>query len=75
MREIGVLKEISKGRSNKLIGAELNISEHTVKGHIKSILAKLGANDRTHAVMIALQRGFLLCEDWWSTSQRRYPIS
>jgi len=62
-REIEVLNAISKGKSNKLVGAELNISEQTVKGHIKRVLAKLGANDRTHAVMIALQRGFLLFED------------
>jgi len=75
IREIEVLKVVSKGKSNKLIGAELNISEHTVKGHIKRILAKLGANDRTHAVVIAFQRGFLLCEDSWSTNQRPYPIS
>jgi DNA-binding NarL/FixJ family response regulator len=70
IREIEVLKEISKGRSNKVIGAELDISEHTVKGHTKRILAKLGANDRTHAVMIALQRGFLQCEDTWATGQQ-----
>ena len=63
IREIEVLNAISKGKSNKLVGAELNISEQTVKGHIKRVLAKLGANDRTHAVMIALQRGFLLFED------------
>lgn len=58
-REIAVIKGAAQGQSNKLIGCELCISEHTVKGHIKSILAKLGASDRTHAVLIALQRGFL----------------
>lgn len=58
-RELSVLRAISKGCSNKMIGAELGISEHTIKNHVQSILAKLGANDRTHAVTIALQRGFI----------------
>jgi DNA-binding NarL/FixJ family response regulator len=58
-REISVLNAISKGCSNKIIGAELGISEHTIKNHVQSILSKLGANDRTHAVTIALQRGFI----------------
>lgn len=46
-------------RGNKLIAAELDISEGTVKTHMKSILPKLDAADRTHAVMIALRRGIL----------------
>jgi DNA-binding NarL/FixJ family response regulator len=58
-RELSVLHAISKGCSNKIIGAELGISEHTIKNHVQSILAKLRANDRTHAVTIALQRGFI----------------
>jgi DNA-binding NarL/FixJ family response regulator len=58
-RELSVLRGVSKGCSNKIIGAELGISEHTIKNHVQSILAKLGANDRTHAVTIALQRGFI----------------
>jgi DNA-binding NarL/FixJ family response regulator len=58
-RELSVLRVISKGCSNKIIGAELGISEHTIKNHVQNILAKLGANDRTHAVTIALQRGFI----------------
>jgi DNA-binding NarL/FixJ family response regulator len=58
-RELCVLRAVSKGCSNKIIGAELGISEHTIKNHVQSILAKLGANDRTHAVTIALQRGFI----------------
>jgi DNA-binding NarL/FixJ family response regulator len=58
-RELSVLRAVSKGCSNKIIGAELGISEHTIKNHVQSILAKLRANDRTHAVTIALQRGFI----------------
>lgn len=58
-RELDVLKHASAGSSNKRIGLGLGITEETVKGHMRSILAKLGANDRTHAVTIALSRGFL----------------
>jgi len=58
-REIDVLRLVARGFSNKKIGEQLFISEHTVKAHLKTITSKLGANDRTHAVMIALQRGFL----------------
>jgi DNA-binding NarL/FixJ family response regulator len=58
-REIEVLRDVAKGSSNKIIAVRLSISEHTVKGHLKNILAKLDASDRTHAVMIALKRGFL----------------
>ncbi|SEB43093.1 response regulator [Terriglobus roseus] len=58
-REIDVLSKVALGKSNKMIGAELSISEHTVKAHLKMILSKLGASDRTHAVTIATQRGFL----------------
>jgi len=58
-REIEVLKQIAAGCSNKVVADRLMISEETVKGHVRNILAKLGANDRTHAVTIALTRGFL----------------
>jgi len=58
-REIEVLTLVAVGNSNKLIGLRLSISEDTVKAHLKSILAKLGANDRTHAVTLALERGIL----------------
>ena len=58
-REVEVLRHVSAGNSNKIIAGGLNLSEHTVKGHLKSILSKLGANDRTHAVTIALHRGLL----------------
>jgi len=58
-RELDVLRRVANGNSNKIIASDLNISEHTVKNHLKSILSKLNASDRTHAVMIALKRGFL----------------
>jgi len=57
-REIEVLKLIAQGCSNKLVADRLRIREDTVKGHVRNILYKLKANDRTHAVTIALQRGF-----------------
>jgi DNA-binding NarL/FixJ family response regulator len=58
-REIAVLQGVAAGKSNKVIAAELDIAEGTVKTHMKSILPKLAASDRTHAVMIALKRGIL----------------
>ena len=58
-REIAVLRNVAMGNSNKIIAGHLNVSEATVKGHMKSILSKLAANDRTHAVMIAMKRGFI----------------
>jgi DNA-binding NarL/FixJ family response regulator len=58
-REIAVLKRVAVGSANKQIATTLGISEETVKAHMKSILAKLAANDRTHAVTIALNRGII----------------
>ena len=58
-REIEVLREVAAGNANKMVGQRLNISEETVKAHMKSILSKLGANDRTHAVTIAVRRGII----------------
>ena len=58
-REIEVLKQIATGCSNKTAADRLQISEETVKGHVRNILAKLNANDRTHAVTIALSRGII----------------
>jgi DNA-binding NarL/FixJ family response regulator len=59
VREIEVLRLVSGGNANKEIAARLSITEETVKGHIKNILAKLDANDRTHAVTIGLKRGII----------------
>jgi DNA-binding NarL/FixJ family response regulator len=58
-REIEVLQQIAAGCSNKIVADRLRISEDTVKGHVRSILSKLDASDRTHAVTIALKRGFI----------------
>lgn len=58
-REVQILRRVAAGKSNKVIAAELAIAEGTVKTHMKSILPKLDASDRTHAVMIALKRGIL----------------
>jgi DNA-binding NarL/FixJ family response regulator len=58
-RELEVLALVATGNSNKIIGGRLSITEETVKGHVKSIMAKLGANDRTHAVTLALKRGII----------------
>ena len=58
-REIDVLRLISGGNANKEIAAQLSITEETVKGYVKNILAKLGAKDRTHAVTIGLKRGVI----------------
>ncbi|HJT28351.1 MAG TPA: response regulator transcription factor [Pyrinomonadaceae bacterium] len=58
-REIEVLREVAAGNANKMVAQLLNISEETVKAHMRSILSKLGANDRTHAVTIALKRGII----------------
>ena len=58
-REIDVLRLIALGNANKLIADQLGITEDTVKGHVKNILSKLGASDRTHAVTIAVKRGII----------------
>jgi len=58
-RELDILKLLAKGNSNKEIAAQLSIREDTVKNHVGSILEKLDANDRTHAVIIGLKRGII----------------
>ena len=58
-REIDVLRLIATGNANKEIACRLSIAEDTVKSHVTNILAKLGANDRTHAVTIGLKRGII----------------
>ncbi len=58
-KEIEVVRLIAAGNANKEIAAQLSITEETVKSRVKNILDKLGANDRTHAVSIALKRGII----------------
>ncbi|HTY83679.1 MAG TPA: response regulator transcription factor [Silvibacterium sp.] len=58
-KELEVLRLVAAGNANKLIAAQLSISEETVKSRVKNILDKLGANDRTHAVTIGLKRGII----------------
>jgi len=58
-REVQVLRELARGGSNKEIAAVLHITEHTVKAHLKNILAKLPARDLNEAVTLALQRGII----------------
>jgi len=58
-RELDVLRLAACGHSNRAIGVVLAIREATVKTHMSTILAKLGASDRTHAVAIAVQRGYI----------------
>src|SRR5882672_2840884 len=57
--EIDVLRLIAAGNANKQIADQLSITEETVKGQVRNILSKLGANDRTHAAMIGLKRGII----------------
>jgi DNA-binding NarL/FixJ family response regulator len=58
-RETDVLKLVAAGNANKEIAAQLGLTEETVKSHVKKILGKLEANDRTHAVAIAVKRGVI----------------
>ncbi len=58
-RELDVLRMVAQGKANKTIASDLNIAEHTVKNHMKNILSKLGADDRTGAVVIAARRGYI----------------
>ena len=57
--EVRVLRLIAEGKSNREIAAHLLTTEDSIKGHVKNILSKLGANDRTNAVVIALKRGII----------------
>lgn len=57
-REIEVLRLVSGGNSNQRVADQLGLREDTIKAHMKAILQKLDARDRTHAVMIAMQRGY-----------------
>jgi DNA-binding NarL/FixJ family response regulator len=58
-REQEVLALMAKGKSNKAIATELSITDNTVKCHVTNVMTKLGASDRTHAVVNALQQGII----------------
>ena len=58
-REIDVLHLIARGNANKEVASRLSLTEETVKSHVRNILAKLGAHDRTHAVAIGVKRGII----------------
>ncbi len=62
-REMEILRYVAEGNPNKRIANALNISEQTIKNHITSIMRKLNANDRTHAVVLAVRQGWLNIED------------
>lgn len=58
-RELQVLNLAARGNSNRMIGQALGIAEDTVKGHMKNVLSKMHANDRTHALLLAIERGLI----------------
>ena len=68
-RETEILRYIAEGNSNKRIAYALGIGEQTIKNHITSIMRKLNANDRTHAVVLAIRRGWLNVEDLLNVSE------
>jgi DNA-binding NarL/FixJ family response regulator len=57
--EVRVLRSIAQGNSNREIAERLSVTEDAIKGQVRSILTKLGANDRTHAAVIGLKRGII----------------
>jgi DNA-binding NarL/FixJ family response regulator len=58
-REIQVLQRLAAGLANKQVASELGVSEDTVKGHVSSVMEKLGASNRTHAVALGIERGII----------------
>jgi len=58
-REVDVLRRVAEGHSNRRVAAQLHVTEQTVKSHMKNLMTKLSARDRTHAVMIAIRRGII----------------
>ena len=68
-REMEILKYIAEGTSNKRIALALGIGEQTIKNHITSIMRKLNANDRTHAVVLAMRKGWLEIQEHLDTPE------
>jgi DNA-binding NarL/FixJ family response regulator len=62
-RETEILNYVAEGNSNKHIARILRISEQTIKNHVSAILRKLNANDRAHAVVLAIRHGWLSVEE------------
>ncbi len=62
-RETQILNHIAEGNSNKRIALILGISEQTIKNHVSAILRKLNANDRAHAVVLAIRHGWISVEE------------
>lgn len=56
VRELGILSRVARGQQNKIIAADLGLSEHTVKLHIHNIITKLGVHNRTEAAVLYLER-------------------
>jgi len=74
-RQTQILNQIAKGHPNKLIARSLGISEQTVKNHVTSIMDKLDANDRTHAVVLAMLNGWLKIEDVSEVRAEPEPVA
>ncbi len=74
-RETEILRHIAEGNSNKRIAYALGIGEQTIKNHITSIMRKLNANDRTHAVVLAMRNGWLNIEDFLDKPEREEVFS
>jgi len=72
-REKEILKYIAEGNPNKTIAEVLHISEQTIKNHVTSIMRKLNANDRTHAVVLAMQQGLLNIGEIASMPEEKSP--
>lgn len=62
--EINVLESLCEGKSNRMIGQDYGISEDTVKSHVRNVMAKLGARDRTHAVALIYSRAVRVKQPW-----------
>lgn len=58
-RELEVLAQVARGRTNRMVGAILGVSERTVRNHLRSISKKLSTSDRTHSVVHAIEQGWI----------------
>ena len=74
-REIGILRYIAEGNSNKRIAYSLGTAEQTIKNHITSIMRKLNANDRTHAVILAMRKGWLNIEETLDAAEQEELVT